>query len=166
MRSRRAALKAAASTVTALPILNAQHRHPDSSSQPPAYKPKWATAQEMKLLAAICEMIIPRTDTPGAAAARVEEYVEFHVASDEQRRAALREGLRWFAGVKPSDRVSALTSASSKPESKKGRFFQVIKDLTIDGYYSSLEGLAGELGWKGNTYLPEFKGCTHPEHQG
>jgi hypothetical protein len=42
----------------------------------------------------------------------------------------------------------------------------LIKDLTIDGYYSSLEGLVGELGWKGNTYLPEFKGCTHPEHQG
>jgi hypothetical protein len=42
----------------------------------------------------------------------------------------------------------------------------MMKDMTIDRYYSSREGLSQELGWHGNTYLTEFKGCTHPEHQG
>ena len=56
-------------------------------------------------------------------------------------------------------------SAGNAPESDAGRFFRLLKDLTIDGYYSSRAGLVEELGWHGNTFLSEFKGCTHPEHQ-
>ena len=41
----------------------------------------------------------------------------------------------------------------------------MIKAMTIDGYYSTREGLEQELGWHGNTYLTSFPGCTHPEHQ-
>jgi hypothetical protein len=37
--------------------------------------------------------------------------------------------------------------------------------MTIDGYYTSEIGIKKELQYKGNTYLKEFKGCTHPEHQ-
>jgi hypothetical protein len=37
--------------------------------------------------------------------------------------------------------------------------------MTIDGYYTSEIGIKQELKYKGNTYLKEFKGCTHPEHQ-
>jgi Gluconate 2-dehydrogenase subunit 3 len=54
---------------------------------------------------------------------------------------------------------------SNAPDTDRGRFFRLIKDLTIDGYYSSRSGLVEELGWHGNTFLSEFKGCTHPEHQ-
>ena len=45
------------------------------------------------------------------------------------------------------------------------RWFRLLKDTTIDQYYGTREGLQKELGWDANTYLPEFKGCTHPEHQ-
>ena len=41
----------------------------------------------------------------------------------------------------------------------------MMKGLTVDGYYTSQAGLTQELGWHGNTFLTEFKGCTHPEHQ-
>ena len=44
-------------------------------------------------------------------------------------------------------------------------FFRAMKGLTVDGYYTSEAGLTQELGWHGNSFLPEFKGCTHPEHQ-
>jgi hypothetical protein len=40
-----------------------------------------------------------------------------------------------------------------------------MKGLTVDGYYTSEAGLKQELGWHGNTFLTEFKGCDHPEHQ-
>jgi hypothetical protein len=43
-------------------------------------------------------------------------------------------------------------------------FFQTMKDLTIDGYYSSEQGLVQELGFKGNTFRASFPGCTHLEH--
>ena len=45
-------------------------------------------------------------------------------------------------------------------------FFKMLKDMTIDAYYSTRDGLERELGWKGLTPMHEFKGCTHPEHQG
>ena len=38
-------------------------------------------------------------------------------------------------------------------------------DSTIDHYYATREGLQQELGWNANTYLTEFKGCTHEEHK-
>jgi hypothetical protein len=45
-----------------------------------------------------------------------------------------------------------------------GAFWKSIRALTIDGYYTSKIGLA-ELGYTGKSFLSEFKGCTHPEHQ-
>ena len=41
----------------------------------------------------------------------------------------------------------------------------IAKDLTIEGYYTSKPGLTVELGWNANTFLAEFQGCAHPEHQ-
>jgi gluconate 2-dehydrogenase gamma chain len=44
------------------------------------------------------------------------------------------------------------------------RFFRLLKNLTADGYYTSRVGLLDELGYKGNTALPQFPSCTVPEH--
>jgi Gluconate 2-dehydrogenase subunit 3 len=64
--------------------------------------------------------------------------------------------------------VALLTEISKnemKPQTLEERFFKAIKNVTIDGYYTSKIGIHQELQYKGNTYLKEFKGCTHPEHQ-
>jgi hypothetical protein len=61
--------------------------------------------------------------------------------------------------LKPEQRIELLTANEKDP------FVRMIKGMTIDGYYTSQEGLVQELGWHGNTFLTEFKGCTHPEHQ-
>lgn len=147
------------------PVLGEPHQHATSSGAAGAYKPKWATAAEMKQMAELADVILPRTDTPGASDAKVHEFIDFTLAGDRTRQSAVREGLRWFAGLAVDGRVGALTKADANPRTKEGRFFKMFKDLTIDGYYASREGLVTELGWSGNTYLPEFKGCTHPEHQ-
>ncbi len=166
MKSRRQALRTAASAVAALPVLG-QHRHSPATTAPAEpYKTKWATAEEMRALAEVADLIIPRTDTPGASDARVQEYIDYALAGDPKRQAAIRAGLGWFRGLPADKRVAALQTASANPRTPNGRFFQMMKELTIDGYYQSREGLAGELGWNGNTFLPEFKGCTHPEHKG
>jgi hypothetical protein len=53
-----------------------------------------------------------------------------------------------------------------KPQTLEERFFKAIKNMTIDGYYTSEDWYpSGTTVYKGNTYLKEFKGCTHPEHQ-
>ncbi len=65
-----------------------------------------------------------------------------------------------------ADQIALLEAVSADANSEAGRFFQMIKAMTIDGYYTTREGLEQELGWHGNTYLTSFPGCTHPEHKG
>lgn len=159
---RREALSAAA---LALPVFG-QHRHSAAGAPAAPYKAKWATASEMREMAETADLIIPRTDTPGASDAKVQEYIDYALAGDARRQAVLRAGLEWLRGMPVEQRAAALETASASPRTPHGRFFQMMKELTIDGYYQSREGLEGELGWRGNTYLTEFKGCTHPEHKG
>src|SRR5262249_46861389 len=84
--------------------------------------------------------------------------------------AVLTEGVAWLAGegfvtLDDAQRHALLAEAFARPDSSHGRFCALVKDLTIDAYYSTREGLVTELGWHGNTALAEFPGCTHPEHQ-
>jgi hypothetical protein len=71
-----------------------------------------------------------------------------------------------FDRLEESRQIALLTEISQAPEGRLGRFFTLVKDLTVDGYYTSKEGLTQELGWQGNTFVAEFKGCAHPEHHG
>lgn len=97
----------------------------------------------------LVDLIIPHTDTPGATDAHVPEFIDRKLSLDSELKERFLAGLRGFDGVlKDGDPFSKL-----------------LKDLTVDGYYTSKEGLTQELGWHGNTYLTEFKGCTHADHQ-
>ena len=175
-QSRREALGtiAAAATVAAQqqrqqkPI---EHKHEGMVNiKPPAvYKARFFTPEEFETVAVLVDLIIPRTDTPGARDARVHEIIDSGVRPATQT--AWREGVKWldaqaggkkFTTLQKGEQVSIVEKASRE----NARFFKLVKDATIDAYYSTKEGLAMELGWNFNTFLPEFKGCTHPEHQG
>jgi hypothetical protein len=153
------------------PSLNAQqHQHAeDPPATAPAYKPKTLTPGEMDLVARLSDLIIPRTDTPGASDAGVPEFIDRRLSASASLTTAFRRGLALldanFAQLPADRQIAVLTEFSADPDSAHGRFFRLLKDLTIDGYYSSRAGLVEELGWHGNTFLTEFKGCTHPEHQ-
>ena len=166
--TRREALIAIAA---AAPSLNAQHQHADAppAVDTPAYKPKTLTPAEMDLVAKLSDLIIPRTDTPGASDAGVPEFIDRRLTASPNLAAAFRRGASLlepdFAHLSTERQEAILTGMSKSPDTDGGRFFRLIKDLTIDGYYSSRAGLVEELGWHGNTFLTEFKGCTHREHQ-
>lgn len=126
----------------------AQHEHPDTSA-PVAYTTRVFSAEEMKRIAALVDLIIPRTDTPGASDAHVPEFIDRKLSQDAELKERFLAGMGAFDGVlKDGDPFSKL-----------------LKDLTVDGYYTSKEGLTQELGWHGNTFLTEFKGCTHADHE-
>jgi hypothetical protein len=131
----------------ALPV-EGQHEHPDTSV-PVAYTTRVFSAEEMKRVATLVDLIIPRTDTPGASDAHVPEFIDRKLSLDASLRERFLAGLRAFDGVLTEDNP----------------FCKLLKGLTVDGYYTSKEGLTQELGWHGNTFLAEFEGCTHPEHQ-
>ena len=126
-------------------------------------QPSFLTAAELATLTVLVDAIIPRTDTPGAADAGVPAYIDRRLAANAQLAERFRAGIKAlgadFPALSATQRTELLQSRQEDP------FFQLVKGMTVDGYYTSKEGLAGELGWHGNTYLTEFKGCTHPEHQ-
>lgn len=177
MQTRRDALRSLAAA-TSLPVF-AQHHHEDPPLpiRPPA-GPKYFSAADFRTVTILVDLILPPTGTPGASAAHVDFYVDDAVARQKSLQEEFRAGLAWlemesrrrhgagFTQLTEAQQVAILKTASEDLTTPPGRFFKTVKDLTIDGYYSSKEGLTQELGWHGNTFLAEFKGCTHPEHQG
>ena len=148
------------------------HQHPAETAPAKAapYHPATLTTAEMRLAATLSDLIIPRTDTPGASEAGVPEFIDRRLTASPNLAASFRGGLALLGADFPrlaiEKQVAMLTDFSRQPPgTPKERFFLLLKEMTIDGYYSSRPGLTQELGWHGNTFLSEFKGCTHPEHQ-
>jgi len=177
MSTRRDLLKKAAAAV-ALPA-HGQHPHGEASlfqiGKP--YKPKVLTQRQMEWVAKLADLIVPRSDTPGASDAGVPVYIDRVLSRNASARTRFLAGMTQldaaakkklgseFLKLDSAKQIELLTVISAE-ESAPGRFFKLAKDLTIEGYYTSKPGLTVELGWNANTFLAEFKGCTHPEHQG
>jgi hypothetical protein len=161
------------------------HQHgapPTKAAAPEAKAPKFFSAEQLALVATIAELIIPTDDhSPGAIAAEVPAFADLMVSeSPAEVKKLWTDGLAAMDGLSrtrhnlsfkeaaPAQQVAILTEISRnemKPQTLEERFFKAIKNMTIDGYYTSKIGIHQELQYKGNTYLKEFKGCTHPEHQ-
>lgn len=187
--NRREALKGIATGLgvgASLPILGqsalAQHDHHSMAKaavpQKVPAKLKFFTAAEIAAIGEISELIIPADERSGGAkAAEVPAFLDLMVSESPQENKDLwRKGLAAmdtkaggsFAKAAKDKQIALLTEVSKnemKPSTLEERFFKAIKNLTIDGYYTSKIGIHDELKYKGNTYLKEFKGCTHPEHQ-
>ncbi len=144
------------------------------------FRPAFFTAAEFATVSAVSERIIPTDQTPGAREAKVSEFIDLMVKETPELHAVYRQGLAWLDAraqqkhklpfVKlPAAQQDALLRAlaetkETSPENEPGaKFFRSVRELTIDGFYTSRVGLK-ELGYTGNSYLLEFKGCTHPKH--
>ena len=168
MKSRREALRSLAvgALVPALHAQNAQHNHPGEPLVQLAAGPKSLSADDFKLLATVVDVIIPPTDTPGASAAGVPVFIDRAAGRRPATANAVREGLAKLRAAGFAEASSEKrNSMFQEMETAADPFFKLMKDLTIDGYYTSRDGLTKELGYHGNTFLSDFPGCTHPEHQ-
>lgn len=186
--TRREAVKSLG-VIATLPVLGstvaAQHaaHGPAAQAKPTQTSPlKFFTAAENRALVELSERIIPADDnSPGAREAKVSEYIDL-IASlgNEQVKAQWRDGVaainkmsrdrfgKEFADASETEQVELLTAISKNernPQTAEEKFFKLVKNATIDGYYTSEIGIKRELKYRGNTYLKEFTGCTHPEHQ-
>jgi hypothetical protein len=163
------------------------HRHVHPAAASPAvaaeaWKPLFLNAHQNETVTVLSELIIPATDTPGAKAAKVNEFIDLMLSEEvEEKKKDFVRGLAWidkksnelfgmnFKDATPEQQNALLVTLSSGKntslEDQVGvEFFSTMKGYTINGYYTSEIGLIKELGYKGNTYLDEFPGCTHPEH--
>ncbi len=135
---------------------------------------------DFKTIASIADLIIPPTDTPGAAQAGVPEYIDYVISRESQHQSVVADGLRWldaqakergverFLALDEKGQLSILEPLCEAADAEKAparnvQFFALMKRLTADGYYTSRVGLIDELGYKGNAVRASFPECVH-EH--
>ena len=147
------------------------------------WTPRVLTAHQNATVTEISELIIPQTETAGARAARVNQFIDtvLEDAPAAERESFIR-GLAWidrrsrassgadFIETPPAAQEALLTVISSRenaaPDDRDGvEFFEAIKRLTITGYYTSEVGMREELDDDGTRYFAEKQGCVHAEHQ-
>ena len=129
------------------------------------YEPVTFSSEEFDLLGIVVDMILPTSDTPGAREAGVHAIIDEDLAKHSDQLSLLRKGLvtlrtEGFESMTEPQRIALLAGYEESSGDNK-EFFETVKGLTIDAYYSTEVGLVQELGYKGNTYLDEFPGCTH-----
>lgn len=187
--SRRTALKilGVGVGVASAPSVFAQHPHPHTGVE--MVSPMDAaesqlfffTPAEMTSISLMSDLIIPADEqSPGAKEAGVPAFIDLMVSeSSVETKNLWRNGLaaidelskkefgNTFGTLTSEQQVAVLKLISRneyRPRKIEERFFVAIKGLTVDGYYTSELGIHQELRYKGNAYLKDFTGCTHPEH--
>lgn len=190
--SRRNLLKLSAGAATALAGVNWIFRATDDgrvvkaqTEGTAAFKPEFFSEAEVGQLAAVCETIIPRTETPGARDARVHEYLDVAMTVESEAVSKkFREGLAWLNDYckretrknldeATQEQLIALLTAISddnpniKENLKPGAsFFTDVKTRTIFGYYTSREGWVEELGRPEHIGMEKFVGGCGPADEG
>ncbi len=137
------------------------------------------------MVTVMAELIIPETDTPGAKAARVNEFIDVMLTEwfTDEERSSFRKGLAELDGDEtpfvehdPAEQVALLERAeeaalAEQEERATSRslvatsdspadqpFFSVMKWLTLWGYYTSEIRMEQELG---HVVFPgSYEGCT------
>ena len=121
------------------------------------------TAGQRALMTALSERVMPTTDTPGAIAAGVPEFIEKLLAdwAKPEERTPILAGLDAIEARSRAD--STVAAASATPEQQDalltlamegqlpggGEFFEKFRQLVITGYFTSEIGITQE-----RKYLP------------
>ena len=150
--------------------LQAAHQHtaPANAAQTP-YLFRYFQPRQVATLRSIAAVLIPADErSGGAAAARVEEYIDFILShSATSLKDAWRKGLASYNG-KSSAAIETMLRESSKgefdPKSDSEQFFVLVKGAVVEAFYTSEEGINKELSYQGMKFLMNFEGCTHTSH--
>ncbi len=127
------------------------------------------TPQQNETVATIADLIIPKTDTPGAREAGVPAFIDVMLAdwADDDQRQMFMSGLanvdqrshtafgKTFVACTPDQQTEILQdldyelarSRDAKADTSKN-FFSAMKWLTLTGYYTSEVGATGELHYR------------------
>jgi hypothetical protein len=174
---RRAVLKIVAFTalsqkLNALPC--AAMGHMEAAPAAPAATPytlQFFSEEESGVLDQLMEIIIPADEhSPGAHVAQTNLFADLMVAtSDHAVKKQWQDGIRLMREEANrsslSEAVQLAAANEENPTSDLERFFVLLKQMTVNGYYTSATGIHQDMEYVGNAYLGAFPACTHPEHQ-
>lgn len=141
-----------------------------------AVAPKFFTAHELDTVRVLVDIVIPRDDRSGSGTdAGVPEFMDFMMNEREDGRLPMRGGLAWldveswerftktFKDCAEQERLAIVDDIAwpkrAKPEHSHGvAFFNMFRDLTASGFYSSKIGIA-DLDYRGNEFVTNWTGC-------
>ncbi len=168
------ALAGAGAVTTGVPTVEAAQTSATAAPAKAAWKPLLFDTHQNETVTTLAELIIPRTDTPGAREAKVNEYIDLILHDGPvERRNRFIAGLNWLDGLAirqhqaPFVRLSgaqqtAILKSLDRTQQADLRpgaeFFRQIKQLTVQGYYTSRAGV-DELNKGGR--VPSSFGCAH-----
>lgn len=130
--------------------------------------------EQDRMVSEVAEIIIPATGSPGAKEARVNEFIDLMLADCyyEKDQRSFIDGLermesgslgkynRSFLQATTEQRTSLLKQ-EARPEGRSNdptRFFQIMKELTLFGYFTSKVGATQALAYMATP--GKFEGCT------
>lgn len=121
-------------------------------------------ASEMALLTTAAGLIIPKTDTPGADEAGVQDTIQDLLSNwtDGDVRSYWREGIKSISkhfDMAAEDKAASLSALDSGVYSKKIDlpFYHDFKQAIVGAYYMSEAGATEELAY--DPVPGDFKGC-------
>ena len=178
---------ACASAVSACPgfhrwtfAFGGQHHSRDAPQAPRAasYSPRFFTKDEYTLVILLAAIIIPTDHTPGATEAGVSEFIDTMAAHDVPLQARFRGGLGWldastrlrhgrsFQALTAGEQMTVLEPLAYGAQHRTGdeegrRFFALMREYTVLGFYTSRVGLE-QLGYPGLQLYAESPGCPDP----
>lgn len=169
------ATSAVAAAALPLPVLSQERMAREASAA--AWTPRVFDAHQNETVIVLTELIIPKTDTPGAKETLVNRYIDLLLADGgETARASFLDGLNWldgyalskhqkpFIACSPAEQTSllqTLDTGAGEELAPGRRFFRLAKSWTANIYYKTAAGFQ-ELNKGGR--VPKSYGCTHPEH--
>jgi hypothetical protein len=119
-------------------------------------------AERVALLAEMADTILPNTDTPGAKAAKVQDYIAIVVEEclPPAKRDAFWQGLeaadkqcvaahgKSFVDCSATERANFFTQLQAAAKKEKGdTFWTQLKGLTLSGYFTSEIGATQALAY-------------------
>lgn len=122
------------------------------------WTPKFLSVEEADLAGQIADRIIPPTETPGALDVGVDQYIDrmlFEVYSEEDG-SSYKQGLarinsrckdefgKNFVKLSHEEKDSILENF----ESENDRIFQLSKELTLIGYFTSEQGMKSNFEYR------------------
>jgi len=149
-----------------------------------SYRPLFFSPAEYALVDQLIDLIIPNDGTPGARDAGVAEFIDFMVASDPTIQYAFRTGLTWlnahserasgkkFLELTPDGQTDLLKPLAYKDKFRAGEedgrvFFQLVREYTVMGFYTSAVGYRA-LDNPALKFYADSPECPHqddPEHR-
>jgi hypothetical protein len=143
------------------------------------YAPTFFTPHEWETVRVLVDIVIPRDERSGSATdAGVPEFMDFMMGDRPDGQIPMRGGLAWldnecyerfrktFVQAAETERGAVLDDIAwpkqAKPDMSQGvAFFNMFRDMTASGFWSSKIGVA-DLDYRGNEFVAEWKGCPEP----